>query len=297
MHSRHLHIPTEILRTVIVIADTGSLSKAAERLGLSQPAVSSQVKRLQMIVGGAVFERTPLGTTTTHLGKLVIQQAKKMLEANDQILMLGGADSKPEHVKIGLATMFTSQFYEKTDAEMLSRMAVQIDRSVLMAKAMLDGYLDLACIYEMPEFASEIDQYVVDQFEEPLVWVRSKNFVLSPGAPLPVITWAGDNWMLRTLERRGIHYRIVTNTPDYHARFTAIQAGTGLGAMPLSRVPPSMVITRDYYVPELPKIRALLCMREHARSRRAEAVQKHISQLFFAGPTDTAAKPPLMDAV
>ena len=48
---QHTNIPTEIVRTIVVIAEAGSFSKAGERLGLSQPAISAQVKRLQMMVG------------------------------------------------------------------------------------------------------------------------------------------------------------------------------------------------------------------------------------------------------
>lgn len=57
MHKRHQHlsIPMEIVRTVVAISETGSLSKAGERLGLSQPAISSQIRRLQNLVGGALF--------------------------------------------------------------------------------------------------------------------------------------------------------------------------------------------------------------------------------------------------
>lgn len=46
-----LNIPTEIVRTIVAVAETGSMSKAGERLGLSQPAVSMQVKRLQRLIG------------------------------------------------------------------------------------------------------------------------------------------------------------------------------------------------------------------------------------------------------
>ena len=67
---QHVNIPIEIVRTVVAISETGSLSKAGERLGLSQPAISSQVKRLQNLVGGALFVKTANGTTTTELGKL-----------------------------------------------------------------------------------------------------------------------------------------------------------------------------------------------------------------------------------
>ena len=59
MHKRHqdLNIPVEIVRTVVAMSETGSLSKAGEGLGLSQPAVSSQIHRLQSLVGGALFSK------------------------------------------------------------------------------------------------------------------------------------------------------------------------------------------------------------------------------------------------
>ena len=84
MHRRrhqHLNVPIEIVRTVVAISETGSLSKAGERLGISQPAISSQIKRLQSLVGGALFQKTANGTTTTELGKLALQQARRILEA------------------------------------------------------------------------------------------------------------------------------------------------------------------------------------------------------------------------
>src|ERR1700753_4397444 len=90
MHRRHQHlnIPIEIVRTVVAISETGSLSKAADRLGLSQPAISSQVKRLQSLVGGSLFVKTANGTTTTELGKLALHQARRILEANDELLRI-----------------------------------------------------------------------------------------------------------------------------------------------------------------------------------------------------------------
>src|SRR6201991_2309812 len=108
MHRRHqyLNIPIEIVRTVVAISETGSLSKAAERLGLSQPAISSQIKRLQSLVGGSLFLKTANGTTTTELGKLALQQARRILEANDQLLRLGGNNARPAPLRLGLSTLF-----------------------------------------------------------------------------------------------------------------------------------------------------------------------------------------------
>ena len=83
MHRRHepFHVPVEIVRTVVAVSETGSLSRAGERLGLSQPAISAQMKRIQHLLGGELFMRTPRGTAPTALGKLVLNQARRMLDA------------------------------------------------------------------------------------------------------------------------------------------------------------------------------------------------------------------------
>ncbi len=49
------------LRTVRAIADTGSLTKAAATLGLAQPALSAQLRRIEKALGGTLFERDHTG--------------------------------------------------------------------------------------------------------------------------------------------------------------------------------------------------------------------------------------------
>src|ERR1700743_2328245 len=119
MYRRHQHIniPIEIVRTVIAISETGSLSKAGERLGLSQPAISSQVKRLQNLGRGSLFVKTAHGTTTTDLGKLALRQARIILEANDQLLRLGGNNIGPQPLRLGLSTLFFRGFNPAHDHE------------------------------------------------------------------------------------------------------------------------------------------------------------------------------------
>jgi DNA-binding transcriptional LysR family regulator len=59
MHRHHerVNIPPEILRAAIKVAETESITKAAQILGLSQPAISAQLKRIESIVGGRIFSR------------------------------------------------------------------------------------------------------------------------------------------------------------------------------------------------------------------------------------------------
>jgi DNA-binding transcriptional LysR family regulator len=291
MHRRHQHlnIPIEIVRTVVAISETGSLSKAGDRLGLSQPAISSQIKRLQSLVGGALFVKTANGTTTTDLGKLALQQARRILEANDQLLRLGGNTDGTQPLRLGLSTLFVQQFIRHQTADTLSDIFVHTDHSVPIAKGLIDGYIDIACIFENVAIEGEIEQLVINRMKYPPVWVRARNFVLSPGAPLPILTWPGDDWMIRTLTRHGVAYKIVFNSPDYHAKLAAVEAGLGLTAVPANMVPPSLVRAREYYLPELPVIEALLCARLGLESEQASALLKQLSAMFFNASANQAA--------
>jgi DNA-binding transcriptional LysR family regulator len=108
-----LNIPMEIIRSLVMISETGSFSKAGERLGLSQPAIGAQVKKLQNLVGGAVFDRSAGAVTLTERGTVVLSHAKKLLAANDKIILLSGANDAPVPIRVGLANVFVEAFFRR----------------------------------------------------------------------------------------------------------------------------------------------------------------------------------------
>jgi DNA-binding transcriptional LysR family regulator len=285
MYRRHHHvnIPIEIVRTVVAISETGSLSKAGERLGLSQPAISSQVKRLQNLVGGSLFVKTANGTTTTELGKLALQQARIILEANDQLLRLGGNNEGPAPLRLGLSTVFVDEFIGHQAPEVLADVFIHTDDSTSIGRGLVEGYIDVACVYRNQRMDADIDQMVVNECEEPQVWVRAKNFDLRPGAPIPILTFPGDDWMIPTLTKLGISYKIVFNSLDYHARLRAVEAGLGVSAVPASKVPQNLVRAEESYLPALPSVRALLCARLGFETPKASELMRDLSALFFKG--------------
>ncbi len=69
------------LKTIRAIADAGSLTRAASVLGLTQPALSAQLRRIERALGGALFERGRHGVTTTALGELVLERTRIVLPA------------------------------------------------------------------------------------------------------------------------------------------------------------------------------------------------------------------------
>ena len=51
------NIPTDLLRTFIAVVDLRSFTRASQTLGVTQPAVSTQIKRLQVLIGGSCSTR------------------------------------------------------------------------------------------------------------------------------------------------------------------------------------------------------------------------------------------------
>ncbi|MFK4085604.1 LysR family transcriptional regulator [Kribbella sp. NPDC020789] len=74
------------LRVVCRLADTGSVSKAAAALGVSQPSLTAQLHRIEEAVGGTLFERGSTGVVPTPLGKHVLSRSRAMLADMDELI-------------------------------------------------------------------------------------------------------------------------------------------------------------------------------------------------------------------
>ncbi|MFC4534564.1 LysR family transcriptional regulator [Sphaerisporangium dianthi] len=69
------------LKIVRAVAEAGSVTKAATQLGLAQPSLTAQLKRIERTLGGALFERDRNGARPTPLGELVLTRARVLLPA------------------------------------------------------------------------------------------------------------------------------------------------------------------------------------------------------------------------
>ncbi|QHE74754.1 LysR family transcriptional regulator [Hydrogenophaga sp. PBL-H3] len=75
------HVDPQTLRAFAAVAREGNVSRAAQRLHLSQPAVSLQLKALAEATGLQLFTRTPQGMALTHDGAALLPLADKALAA------------------------------------------------------------------------------------------------------------------------------------------------------------------------------------------------------------------------
>lgn len=102
------------LRSFAAVAEAGHLTRAAQKLHISQPALSAQIKALEDELGLTLFERTSTGMTLTAAGKRLLAEADKILvasqtfEAEARALKGGvagkarvGTLSDPEFIRLG----------------------------------------------------------------------------------------------------------------------------------------------------------------------------------------------------
>lgn len=73
------------LKIVRAVDDAGSLTRAATALGLAQPALSAQLKRIERVLGGSLFVRGREGVRATALGELVLDRARVLLPAVSEL--------------------------------------------------------------------------------------------------------------------------------------------------------------------------------------------------------------------
>jgi DNA-binding transcriptional LysR family regulator len=93
------------LRVVCAIAETGSVTKAAATLGLAQPALTTQLQRIERALGGPLFERDRRGARPTALGELVLARARVLIPAvkglQDDAAQLAGTGEVMSQYRIG----------------------------------------------------------------------------------------------------------------------------------------------------------------------------------------------------
>ncbi|MCC5974452.1 MAG: LysR family transcriptional regulator, partial [Rubellimicrobium sp.] len=86
-----------LLKAFLAVAETGSLSAAARRLGASQPTLGRQIRALEAELGTELFHRQPRGLALTETGTALLAPARAMGEAAGRIaLAAAGQDAQLE---------------------------------------------------------------------------------------------------------------------------------------------------------------------------------------------------------
>jgi LysR family hydrogen peroxide-inducible transcriptional activator len=89
------------------VADTRHFGRAAERSFVSQPTLSAQLKKLEEYLGVQLVERAPKRVALTAAGEAIVERARRILEASDEIVELAKGHRDPLAGRLKLALLPT----------------------------------------------------------------------------------------------------------------------------------------------------------------------------------------------
>lgn len=98
------------LRSFIAIAESGNLTRAAERLHLSQPAVSAQIRSLEEDLEQRLFHRSSAGMELTQAGRRLLELAERVVSAADDLKLAARAMKGEISGKLRIGTLSDPQF-------------------------------------------------------------------------------------------------------------------------------------------------------------------------------------------
>jgi DNA-binding transcriptional LysR family regulator len=257
------NIPTDLLRTLVAVVDLRSFTKAAHALGVTQPAVSAQIKRLQSLLGTELLDKTTPGVALTDTGALVVKYARRLLAINDQIFSLSYHGPAVDQVRVGI----TCDLFEASVLNVLAdfrrsepgvRLHVAMEPSETLLRDLHHGEFDLVIALNDGAPAENARH----AWLEPLAWVAHAESGFDPRGPTSLIVPA-DGGLLRRVALVAVEtgrqpYDIVLSARSLAAMTAAASAGLGVFCWPRRAVLPGHLVMREA-APRLPKLPDVFC--------------------------------------
>jgi DNA-binding transcriptional LysR family regulator len=238
------------LRYFLAVAETLHFSKAAERLGMAQPPLSHQIRRMEQIIGHPLFDRTTRGVKLTLAGQLLADRARSTLEKVqddlEQVRRLGRGEEGTLTVGFSGSVMFTElpaaiESYRRRYPKVELRLRELTTH--LQIPALLDGTLDLGFLRDGdPTEGIEMTTVI----REPYVAVLPAAHRLAHRRSLHVADLRNEPFIFfarrmgplafdRTMaccEKHGFRPNIVQDAPQWPTLVRLVAAGLGVSLAP-----------------------------------------------------------------
>ncbi|MEV4681755.1 LysR family transcriptional regulator [Streptomyces kurssanovii] len=232
------------LRALCAIADTGSLHKAARQLGVSQPSLTTQLRRIENFLGAALFSRERTGCRPTPLGRSVLSRARPLVAEMGALVVEAKAAAAGEGgplLRIGSTASRALAGWLRRLRDRLPGTDISLHMDVsanALLRMVAAGQLDVAFVHEV----EGCPLLVPDGLRVRVLVEREPQFVSlardHPAAAAPVVDLADlahDRWMVdptvdgewdglrRVLGAAGIDPPVLHG--DYHTAASLIAVG------------------------------------------------------------------------
>jgi DNA-binding transcriptional LysR family regulator len=285
-----INLNMDVLRTFVIGLELGSFSKAAQRLGRSQSAVSTQLRRLEEQVGKPLLKKSGRGLTLTTAGESMFSYAKRILELNDEAIDGLRDDEVEGWVRLGIPQDFaegwlTSVLGRFARAHPKVRIEVRAEQNVLLMERLRDGELDLTLAWDGKDESVQVEKLM----DLPMVWIGRPDWIgiKSLGSEsLPLVAFEPPcvfrSAGIDALDAAGISWRLAFTSPSLAGLWAATGAGLGITLRSTVALPNTLTVLKHGVsgLPPLPKVALTLCKSkaDSAVNRLSEILRETIAE-------------------
>ncbi|OLB74595.1 MAG: LysR family transcriptional regulator [Actinobacteria bacterium 13_2_20CM_2_71_6] len=292
-----MNVSLDLLRSFLAVHRAGSITAAAELLGLAQPTLTAQIRTLETRLGRQLFDRLPRGVAPTAAGDELARRIADPLDALEALSLDDGAGGHPGTVHLGGPAELLGERVLPALAGMVAD-GLQLRVTAGLPDALLDGVsagrLDLAVSTVRPRRRGLVAQPLYD---EEFVLVAAPPWadrVTRPVGPaqlraVSLVAYHEDAPILRRYWRTVFDTRL-TRTPDLvvadlRGVLAAVLAGAGASVLPTYLCAGALAAgtLRALAEPELPPLNTLFLVHRPAVAGR-RAVAAVIARLRQAAP-------------
>lgn len=277
----------ESLRSFVAIAESGVMSRAAERVGRTQAALSQQVKKLETIVQQPLMVRSSRGVKLTAQGERLLAHAQKILRAHDEavgeimgVRLLGS-------LRFGCPDDYAGAFLPpllQSFAHQHPRVQVEVvcAPTPRLLERLGAGGLDIAII-SLPEGAPR--GQVLRR--EPFVWVGARGGDAHKSNPLQLALSDLDTLdhqaATQSLEKAGRRYRVAYASGSMTGLTAVVRSGQAVTVLTRPAVPPDLeVLPRASGLPRLPSVGITVRTAPRSSSALLGHFESHIREILPA---------------
>jgi DNA-binding transcriptional LysR family regulator len=271
------------LQTFIMIADTGSFTRAADEVHRTQSAVSMQMRRLEERIGKPLFEKEGRLNKLSEEGERLLGYARRMIHLNRETLSAFDDARLEGVIRIGTPDDYADRFLPEIMAR-FSRSNPKVELTVIceptpgLVEHIKRGNLDLALVtHHDTRGQSEVVR------REPLLWVSSANHATHEQEILPMAfgrpTCIWRRAACDLLDDMNREYRVLFSSFSATVITAAVLSGLAISVLPECALRPGMrVLGEPDGFGALPDCKIGIMRGHTTRPDLVDALARHISE-------------------
>ncbi|STX44886.1 transcriptional regulator [Legionella donaldsonii] len=256
-----MSIDTITLQCFLSVAETRSFTKAAERVGRTQSAISQQIAKLESLVEKPLINRGKELSLTTD-GEVFLGYAKRIYELHRELLDRFKEPELEGEIRFGLPEDFATMILSDVLVEFARLhprviLNVECDLTLNLIEKFNQGKFDLILIKTTQQ---DIFDDGLNVWSEPVEWIGKKELLpsLDKGNGIPLVlspkpcVYRGN--VINALAKANLNWQLVYSSPSYASKMAAVRAGLGITAIQRTMIPPYLERLDYDFLPALDDI-------------------------------------------